>query len=795
MKPDKLTIYDLFRRDRRYVVPLYQRAYVWSEQDQWEPLWDDVERQAEACLEHESLTSKRSHFLGAIVLNVAKIVGLGVARSEVIDGQQRLTTLQILIAAIRDYAVNAQSEVQAQLRRLTINEDEREASDGSFKVWPTNADRELFKLVMTAGSPESLLKQLERDAAQAPRIASAYLYFYGKVREFVAVAGDDPDDRGRRILGLVQALRTSLQLVVIELEDGDDPQVIFETLNARGQPLLPSDLIRNYIFMQAGADAGSDADALYDRYWRPFDDDRIDVAINGEDRFWHVEERQGRLTRPRIDLFLFHYLVMHADHDLSIGQLFREFRDWRDREPMPLEALLGDLKTYSAVFSRLIQPKGDDRVAIFARRLKSLDNSTVYPLLLHVLSLPTDRLSVASRDRMLDDLESWLVRRFICQFTNKNYNRFFASLLTKLQRAPAEADLSDIVRAELARSSDVTTAWPTDAEFLASWLTKPLYAKSRPDRSAMVLRAIEGQIRTRRNEAVRLPDMLSVEHLLPQRGSLVDYPFADPMPLGPNETPDRCRERILHTVGNLTLLTSELNSSVSNGPFPSKVAKIVADSDLRLNAWLRSDAPANWSELSITARGETLFESAIEIWARPAIEPENVDDDDEAAARSKGVWNFTDAGLLKAKRSQIVSALGVRERAPLRAQTTSMHLSANGATRAVVAVSKRYEERGSFPYWYAYHPDWDAFLADAEQSFLLLGCMDREEAFALPRDVLLPLLDSLNTTTRAKTGKMHWHIHLVERPDGLALLLPKREEAFSVAPFALPLASVEVAPA
>src|SRR5690242_20057861 len=104
MKPDKLTVYDLFQKERRYVVPLYQRSYVWNREEQWEPLWEDIERQAEACLKADNFVPRRSHFLGAVVLNVAKIVGSSFARSEIIDGQQRLTTLQILLAALRDYA-------------------------------------------------------------------------------------------------------------------------------------------------------------------------------------------------------------------------------------------------------------------------------------------------------------------------------------------------------------------------------------------------------------------------------------------------------------------------------------------------------------------------------------------------------------------------------------------------------------------------------------------------------------------------------------------------------------------
>jgi uncharacterized protein with ParB-like and HNH nuclease domain len=764
-------------------VPLYQRAYVWSQQGQWEPLWEDIERQADACLEPEGQGSRRSHFLGAIVLNVSRIVGSGVARSEVIDGQQRLTTLQLLIAALRDTAAEEGSQHLSKLKRLTINEDEKEGSEGSFKVWPTNADRETFRTVLTSGSPSALRKALGiADRANAPRLAAAYLYFSDRIREFIAAVGPELEHRELRIFAIYQALRTALQLVVIELEDGDDPQVIFETLNARGQPLLPSDLIRNYIFLNAANDASCDADHLYDRYWRSFDDDRVTQLVNGEDRFWHVPERQGRLLRPRIDLFLYHYLTMKTERDLNIGQLFGEFREWRDSHPHKIEDLLADLKAYSRVFQSLVQPKGEDRASQLARRLRALDNSTVYPVLLYLMSIPVERLSPVMRDQILSDIESWLVRRFVCQLTNKNYNRFFVSLLGKMKAAPPGDDLTQVVRTELSRSRDVTTRWPSDEEFEAAWVTKPIYAKSRPDRSAMILRAIEAHIRTSKSEAVTLPDQLSVEHLLPQKGTLMDYPYADELPLQVGESPERCRERLLHTIGNLTLLTTELNSSVSNGPFAGKVANIAANSDLRLNAWMRADAPDRWSEDAVTSRGRELFASARAIWLRPDGEPENLEDD-EVAAASKGEWKFSDPALRQAKRDEIVAALEVREGVKLLAETVAKHRSPHDAVRTVVAISKLYEDRGGFPYWYAYHPDWDDYLATGEKGYLLLGCMDRSVGYAIPRDVLRPLLDALNTTTRADTGKSHWHIHLVERNDGLALLLPKTDSVLSVEPY------------
>ncbi|WP_243375066.1 DUF262 domain-containing protein [Microvirga solisilvae] len=794
MKPDKLTVHDLFQRERRYVVPLYQRAYVWNQQDQWEPLWDDIERQAEACFCSEGLTPKHSHFLGAIVLNVSRIVGAGVARSEVIDGQQRLTTLQILIAAIRDFAIHTNSAHAARLRRLTTNEDERPGSDGSYKVWPTNADREMFRLVLSAGSPADLQKQIGKDEQDVPRMASAYIYFYKCVANFVSLS-ESAEDRESRIFALIQALRTALQLVVIELEDGDDPQIIFETLNARGQPLLPSDLIRNYIFMKAASDPTCNADDLYNQFWRPFDDDRLETPINGEDRFWHVEERQGRLTRPRIDLFLFHYLVIQTERDLNIGQLFREFRDWREVNPNGVEILLADLKRYSSLFTQLVQPSGTDRASNLARRLRSLDTSTVYPVLLYVLSLPEERLSASSKDQILEDLESWLVRRFVCQLTNKNYNRFFVSVLTKLKRAATDEDLADIVRTELSRSSDVTTAWPTDEQFLTAWLTKPIYAKSRPDRSAMVLRAIEAHIRTSRSESITLPAKLTVEHLLPQKGSVSDYPYEEPMPLLEGEAYDRCRERVMHTIGNLTLLTQELNGSVSNGPFPAKVAKIVADSDLRLNAWLRSTPPSGWSEKSITERGETLFKAALEIWPRPALEPENVNDTDSKPTEGR-TSQFTDPELLQAKRDQIVSALALREDTSFQALSLAKYANADGAFRAIVAVSKPYLGRDDFRYWYAYHPESDEFLAGVQKGFLLIGCMDRDHGYAIPRSVIAEHLTSLNTTTRNTTKKMHYHIHLTERSGKLMMTLPKANGLLDISPYKISLAELaDLAPA
>lgn len=633
MKPDTLSIHDLFQKERRYTVPLYQRAYVWNEDEQWQPLWDDIERQADACLATDNGVPHRSHFLGAVVLNVQKIVGSAVARSEVIDGQQRLTTLQIFVAALRDFAMKNGSAHANKLRRLTINEDEKPGSESSFKVWPTNTDRPLFRSVMMAGGIKTLLEQHDlTQKSELPRLIGAYSFFIRQVENYTAAS--DTEERDRRIFGLLQALRTGLQLVVIELEENDDPQIIFETLNARGQPLLPSDLIRNTIFHQASIDPAHSsnpnyADQLYETYWYSFDNDRTPAPVNGEDRYWHIPERQGRLTRPRIDLFIFHFLVMQTGRELSIGHIFQEFRDWRDQSAQTVEEFLEELKRYASIFRNLISPTGTDQISLFAGRLRALDTSTVYPLLLYVLGLPAEKLTPTDRKQIVADIECWMIRRFACQLTNKNYNKFFVSLLAKVReivrartagadaKSPSEK-LASAVREELTRSDDVTVRWPNDTEFEKGWLEKPAYVKSRPDRAVMLLTAIDNAMRTNKNEYKHAPDDISVEHLLPQQGSVANYPYPDEPGEPDGLTPAARRQNVIHTIGNLTLLTQALNSSVSNGPFVKKRPAIAENSELRLNARFQDHEITQWTEPEIAKRGRDLFVHAKTIWPFPA---------------------------------------------------------------------------------------------------------------------------------------------------------------------------------
>lgn len=619
MIPEKLTIHEIFSRERQFTVPLFQRSYIWNLENQWEPLWEDIIGRAEAHLVKNKLKTEgkiSSHFLGAIVLNVKSVVGRLVAKSDVIDGQQRLTTLQIFLGALRDQSkkLGASDKDVKLLIRLTQNPDCEEDSEEQFKVWPTNADRKVYLKLMKLKENPDVESDFQINSGGLPRMVQAYLYFSQMIEEYIK-SEDHKENVEERFFSLVMALKQSLQIIVIELEEGDDPQIIFETLNARGQPLLPSDLIRNMVFMQVDS---SKAEKLYNKYWKHFDDERVENSDEtGENRFWHMEARQGRLNRPRIDLFIFHYLTMKTEGDIRIGELFKEFKKWKSGNKISNEAFLKDLQSHCEHFRKLIDPKGNSRLEVFAKRLLSLDTSTIYPLLLYLSSVEGKHIEKEDLDQCICDLESFMIRRFVCALTPKNYNRFFLSMLSKVKRAAAKNKcIKTIIREELLRSQEHTAVWPTNQKFLEGWLDTPLYVSSRPDRVGMILRALGMAMTTSKNEKLNLQGDITVEHLLPQKGSIKDYPFGDvEIPEGYDQ--ESYRKRIINTIGNLTLLTGANNSAASNLKFSKKVKKIIEDSDMRINAWLRTDPPTKWDEVDILKRSNELLKYSLKIWPKP----------------------------------------------------------------------------------------------------------------------------------------------------------------------------------
>lgn len=228
MLPEHIPVGDLFAKDCTYSVPLFQRPYVWDK-ERWEPLWEDVSRVADEAL--SGTDTVRPHFLGSVVLQ-QRLGGIKQGpRREVIDGQQRLTTLQLLLKAAADaMAENEATEDAARpLRALLANQFPPKGDpEAAYKVWPTNVDRPGFRIVMDGG-------------VAVGRIAEAYAYFRGMAAEWLN-DGIGSDALANRADALSATLRQRLWIIALNLGEEDQAQVIFETLNARGTPLLPADL-------------------------------------------------------------------------------------------------------------------------------------------------------------------------------------------------------------------------------------------------------------------------------------------------------------------------------------------------------------------------------------------------------------------------------------------------------------------------------------------------------------------------------------------------------------------------
>lgn len=586
MKPYSRSIFDLFDGKRRYEVPLFQRQYVWNLEEHWEPLWEDIERKFAQRLDGSASTP---HFLGAMVLDQRRVYGNAVPVQLVIDGQQRLTTFQIFLSAFRDVCAaegqNAYADECARyLWNTGIMENEKVER---YKLWPTNLDRNQFTDVVDSASKEELNKRhpvvwrkYQRKPDPRPKIVECYLYFYNQLTAFMR-NDEHKQPLPERVATMHEALRGALQVVTVELEGEDDAQVIFETLNARGEPLLPSDLVRNFIFLRAGQKNESQEE-LYAEYWLPFDDE-----------FWRGLEKQGRLLRPRSDIFLQHFLTLQRRREVLISHLYSEYKDWiKSANPFPtVRAELENLSKLRAHFRELVQPDPTSAIWRFSGFLRIFDLSTVYPLVLGIMGAEPDEEELAG---MLEDLESYIFRRAVCDLGSKNYNRFFLTVLTKLSKSQYNREN---LRSALAEQKGDSVVWPDDARFKHGWLERPVYHSMGAGRVQYALREIERRLHQSRAERIEILSPLTVEHVLPDdwieqwllangnRG-VTWLERSDKSRSEEDMEATAKRDRAKDTFGNLTLLTQPLNSSVSNSVFEIKKVEILKNSGLATESLL-----------------------------------------------------------------------------------------------------------------------------------------------------------------------------------------------------------------
>ena len=575
MKANEAAFLELIKKSPQFSIPIYQRTYSWTEKE-CRQLWDDILRTGER-------DDIPSHFIGAIVYitKSAHETLLSPSSLLVIDGQQRLTTLTLLLAALANHL-------------SLLPEAEREPMEGFSpnKLWAyylINREEEgekHYKLILTQTDKESLIallsgKELPRD--RSLRIDENYTLF----KEWIAAEKE-------RLAVLCRGI-AKLMVVEVALDRShDNPQLIFESMNSTGKELSQADLIRNFILM--GLEQRLQTE-LYEKYWRPMEVDFGQEAYSAH-----------------FDAFMRHYLTVKSGEIPKQGEVYEAFKFYArsgDIVPQGMDRLAEDLRLYARFFCAMaLDAEKDPDLQRAFFDLRTLKVDVAYPFLLVIYARYHEGL-LPKKDflELIRLVESYVFRRAICEIPTNSLNKTFATFAASAKELDPDRLLEGLKAHFLLLPS--YRRFPSDDEFRRDLRTRDLYHfRSR----SYWLRRMENH---ERKEHVSTEEY-TVEHIMPQNENLSAAWQTD---LGPEWK--RIWEDWLHTLGNLTL--TGYNSEYSDRPFREKrdMNGGFKESPLKLNKGL--GALEKWDENAIKQRAENLSAMALAIWKAPALPKETLD--------------------------------------------------------------------------------------------------------------------------------------------------------------------------
>ena len=656
MKADFVSIHDLFGNNVQYRIPLFQRKYVWNN-DQWIPLWMDIIDKSVRNERHEE-DKRQKHFTGSIVIRPLSVGLSEVPKFEIIDGQQRLTTFQIILCVLRDICCQSSNRDLAKAAdRYIQNKDlvedtpgsvllpggstnEQDQSDEKYKLIPNEVDRKSLQSVIDGtGDPSN----------------PAYTYFKSKIMEYVK---EDSIDRSK-ILALYHSILSDFQVVEIRIDSNDESERIFESLNARGRQLGDLDHLRNHLFLRSPGVLDTQQrnrlySELYEDYWKSFETKTHEETGK---HYWGTEVREDGEKMTLFELFLRHFLMAKLGTDEIKGPAFEVYQ----RQYIPTLAKGTTVKTefselgkYAEVYQKMVDPKDD---SIISRRMEfylEFGITSLRPFILFVIN----ELGIADNEDDLisffDALESYTMRRLLCsgKYGFKNCDMVFSRLnqffvrycnFSGINRLGAE----DIVR-WLSNQDSGFHKWPSDEEVKSAlqggW--------AEHDGEPKIIRYVLYQIELMRQENNKLTEgnplpfdnQLTLEHIMPENwtdkwnlpvnGDFIRYedmfsdrykdenlewegqPSRDGLVSNDySEAFDRAlgRDNLIQSIGNLTIITGVHNSRLSNRPFSEKRKSFDQNSQLRLNNEIahRYD---NWDVEEIRERTDELFKDFCKKW-------------------------------------------------------------------------------------------------------------------------------------------------------------------------------------
>jgi uncharacterized protein with ParB-like and HNH nuclease domain len=731
MKADNLAIAKIFSSggDVHYVLPHFQREYTWDKKD-WETLLTDALAVYEEMLPADGGEGYSSveHFLGSIVVIHDGMRAGMVSTFKLVDGQQRLTTISLLLKALSKQIEVNHPALSKKIERLLVNADE--TGEIYFKILPTvkYGDRESYCALLTSAAAPVTTSKIE----------AAYRFFSEQLSSKLA-AGLDAEK-------LLHVIINAFQVVFVNLDQKESPYRIFESLNAKGKPLTQADLVRNYIAMKLPSVR---QERIFTALWSPVEE------------LLQETRNVGRL--PELTAFLRHYLAMISGVLCDETHVYARFRDRAEKEFEEVGAFeteLAAIAKFAKYYDQLLRPEGiaDDRIRSALIRLNKLEILTSYPFLLRVLEArEVGRLTDFQVLDTLAVLENYMVRRYLAAEPQSYLNRMFPTLWANVQ----VDDFSNSLRSNLGQKN-----YPTNAKVRRSLETRKLYDKSEHNRrrTTLVLESINRRLSEGSGGFTVLDSQPTIEHVMPQ--TLSDGWKTD---LGLHW--EQIFRDYLHTLGNLTLVTSGWNSSLSNARFATKREKLESHA-LLINKSYFKHVLSKWTRDEMRERAEFLTDLILEIW--PSFIPDEADTEEHLPRLGERpeASEFDEAALERVAK-KIASGLNRLSQARFQ--------SGDGTKRVVGLCSKGYPRPGGMVrYWYGVKSSQKEFLEGVTASWIAFECERPDTIVLLPFSVFQPILQHLRETP----GK-HWHVDIHAINDTLRLIQPTGYESLDVRSYLL----------
>lgn len=692
MKTEVQTPMEIFFLPQQLQVPLFQRPYVWREDEQWAPLWQDIRRLAELKLSKPFSTA--THFLGAVVLQGHDTLIGRLPASNIIDGQQRLTTLQIIMDAAALVLDEAGLDILAgQLESLTHNQSNfLQPGQSRLKLMHSNKDHAAFDEVMNVEPPVDHVRLKHSESL----IVQAHNFFARSITQWLGARTAKEFDA--RADSLVTVLLRGLQLVVINLGADENSQEIFETLNARGTPLTASDLIKNFVFQRLTAEGG-DTKQAYAEDW-PFDT-----------KFWEAEVSVGRHNVSRSSLFLNQWLISRTGDEIGPQSTFTRFKSFVEHESgHTITELLPLIKQQAALYEKWTAAASEDGeltvVEMCVYRMQANGIEVLKPLLIWLHS-PDRSIQISVIDEVVTIAESWLVRRQLLSLTGSDLGRIVSDVI-RVHREAAPTDLAASIQSHLTRLSVSSTYWPGDHEIRLALSTESTYRRFKRGRLRVLLESIENSFRSESGQPQVPRKGYPIEHVMPQK-------WETSWPVDGLEA-EQERAAHIHRFGNLTLLTKTLNSKVSNGPWLAKRESFKEhDTFLLTSRLVNATNDQEWDEYQIDRRTEILIDALLKIFPVPVDHVGLVTDAPVKEADIVEIKDLVIAGLLN-NGTRLKSRPGKWNSVDAIVRADG-HLEVDGKTFTSLSGAGSHVRGGATNGWYFWRLDDGRTLKDVRDAY------------------------------------------------------------------------------